>query len=69
MEKKYGLEECQTKYMETLPCQECLDTMSLAMAYIPWQKWKKVYTNDVGFTRGTLFSDLDLPFLGEEVMG
>ena len=39
----------------------------LAMAYVEWQKWQNVYPADVGFERGTLFEDLDLPFLGEEV--
>lgn len=42
--------------------------LALAMAYVPWQKWDGVYTPDVALTRGTMFSELDLPFLGEEVI-
>lgn len=39
--------------------------ISLAMAYVPWQKFQKLYETDVGFNRGTLFQELDLPFIGE----
>ena len=41
------------------------DTLPLAMAYVPMQQWQKLYTPDVGLLRGTLFAQLDLPFLGE----
>ena len=39
---------------------------SLAMAYIEWQKWQKIYPPDVAFSRGTIFTELDMPFIGEE---
>lgn len=42
----------------------CIDNMPLAMAYVPMQRWKTVYNNDVALTRGTIFPELDLPFLG-----
>jgi len=42
----------------------CIDNMPLAMAYVPMQKWKTVYNNDVALIRGTIFPELDLPFLG-----
>lgn len=38
--------------------------MPLAMAYVPWQKWCKVYDVCEGFQRGTIFKELDLPFEG-----
>ena len=41
--------------------------LSLAMAYVPWQRFRKLYEPDVGFNRGTLFEELDLPFIGEGV--
>ena len=34
----------------------------LAMVYSPCQAWRDAYTPDVALTRGTLFSELDLPF-------
>jgi len=37
-----------------------------AMAYVPFQSWQNVYTPEVGFGRGTLFADLDKPFIGED---
>ena len=42
----------------------CIDTLPLAMAYVPMQRWKNVYANDVALNRGTLFPELDLPFTG-----
>lgn len=44
---------------------EQLDNLPLAMAYVPMQKWKDIYEADVGLDRGTMFSELDLPFLGD----
>ena len=40
---------------------------TLAMAYVPYQEWQKIYPADVAFARGTIFEELDKPFLGKEV--
>ena len=34
----------------------------LAMVYSPYQYWRKTYTPEVALAKGTLFSELDLPF-------
>ncbi len=34
----------------------------LAMVYSPCQAWRDAYAPDVALARGTLFSELDLPF-------
>lgn len=34
----------------------------LAMVYSPCQNWHEVYAPDVALSRGTMFSELDLPF-------
>lgn len=44
--------------------QSCIDGMPLAMAYVPRQKWQNIYENSKAVMRGTIFSDLDLPFKG-----
>ena len=36
----------------------------LAMAYVPMQEWDKLYSAEEGFCRGTLFCELDFPFIG-----
>lgn len=36
----------------------------VAMAYVPWQYWGKLYPLDKALQRGTLFSELDKPFVG-----
>lgn len=38
----------------------------LAMAYVPYQEWKSVYTENVALERGTIFPELDMPFTGKE---
>lgn len=35
----------------------------LAMVYAPIQEWKDLYDLDTALVKGTLFSELDLPFL------
>ena len=40
--------------------------ISLAMAYVPFQKWDHIYTPQAGFERGTVFADLDKPFMGAD---
>lgn len=41
---------------------------SLGMAFVPDQAWQNIYETDVGFARGTIFFDLDFPFIGEEAV-
>ena len=40
-----------------------LSEMPLAMAYAPMQRWTQTYTLGQGLERGTIFPDLDLPFM------
>lgn len=57
------LSECCNDVTDnTMNCN--IDNMPLAMAYVPMQRWGKVYSNDVALNRGTIFPELDLPFLG-----
>ncbi|MEJ8734506.1 MULTISPECIES: spore coat associated protein CotJA [Lachnospiraceae] len=41
------------------------DTMPLAMAYVPWQKWQNIYDTCKAFEQGTIFQELDKPFHGK----
>lgn len=36
----------------------------VAMAYVPFQQFKDVYSAEKGFETGTIFPELDKPFLG-----
>lgn len=42
--------------------------ISYAMAYVPFQTWRKVYDPSVALDRGTIFPELDKPFIGEEAV-
>lgn len=35
----------------------------VAMAYVPWQQWQNTYAPERGLAQGTIFPDLDLPFV------
>lgn len=43
---------------------DMLEGMPLAMAYVPWQNWRKIYEPEKAFHTGTIFEELDKPFLG-----
>lgn len=47
-----------------LPCAVTMELPSLAMAYMPFQKWEETYDPEKGFEIGTIFPCLDKPFLG-----
>ncbi len=38
----------------------------LAMAKVKHQPWQNVYSCEKAITRGTIFADLDLPFMGRK---
>lgn len=42
----------------------CINTMPLAMAYVPMQAWNQIYDTEEGFYAGTIFPCLNLPFDG-----
>ena len=46
--------------------ENSIDNMPLAASYVPMQRWRKRYEPDVALSRGTIFVELDLPFLGAE---
>ncbi len=57
-----------------VPCSDCRKNSEMSafpaqtpvgMAYVPYQQWKNVYDPSVALDRGTVFEDLDKPFLGE----
>lgn len=37
----------------------------LGMAYVPMQQFRDVYEAEEGFPRGTIFAELDYPFMGK----
>ena len=57
--------------MTTLPDKECCenDSLLLASVYSPVQHWRNLYDAESGFGRGTIFKELDLPFLGSDKIG
>ncbi len=50
-------------------CSQFTDQpISLAMAYVPTQQWGDLYETGLGLSRGTIFAQLDKPFIGEEAV-
>ena len=50
--------------VERTVVREIFVDMPIGMAYVPWQKWQNIYDAEKGFCNGTIFQDLNLPFLG-----
>ncbi len=46
------------------PQAEFPEQIALAMAYVPMQRFEKIYDDDKALERGTIFAALDLPFKG-----
>ena len=44
-----------------------LSSHPLGMVYAPLQSFRNLYDRETALKQGTLFSELDLPFLGESV--
>ncbi len=42
---------------------EACAAMVVAMAYVPWQQLETVYEPEQGFSRGTIFPELDKPLM------
>lgn len=40
-----------------------IDNFPIAMAYVPWQKWRDVVDGHKGLEQGTIFNELTLSFL------
>ncbi|MFR2848215.1 MAG: spore coat associated protein CotJA [Hungatella hathewayi] len=40
-----------------------MEMYPIAMGYIPWQQWQQTCALDRGLARGTIFPELDLPFV------
>lgn len=47
---------------------KCIDKLPLAMAYVPFQKWRKVLDASAGLAAGTIFQELIMPFYGDKNM-
>lgn len=40
--------------------------VSLAMMYVPYQRFENLYDEEKALSRGTLFAELDFPFYGSK---
>lgn len=40
----------------------------LASVYAPLQDFRKIYDRDTALRKGTIFSEMDLPFMGRSIM-
>ncbi len=59
-----------TNQTETMLPADSIDPclLSLAMAFVPDQRFETPYDPVLAFSRGTIFPSLDKPFLGEEAV-
>lgn len=48
-------------------CATPLSQLPLVMAYVPMQRYTKVYDQEKGLCAGTIFPELDKPFCGRGI--
>ncbi len=44
--------------------KEPVDEMMPGMCFVPWQKWEDVYCIEEGLENGTIFAQLNKPYIG-----
>lgn len=61
---------CSRRMPSAFPSSDCALTVSerersfpIGMGYVPIQSWQGTYPLEQGFRRGTMFPELDLPFM------
>ena len=54
----------QTYCSDAVSNNNWLQSQVVAMAYVPWQDFKPLYSPEKALSAGTLFPELDKPFLG-----
>ena len=52
--------DCGCDHMH--PSAAGIDSFEIAMAYVPWQRWKGTYDPHRSLMSGTIFPELDKPF-------
>jgi hypothetical protein len=57
--------DCKQEPYET-QSYDRLNGFSLAMAYVPWQRFDQVLDAEHGLNHGTIFAELVLPFYGDK---
>lgn len=57
-----GSEMTSETQQNTMFCED-LDRFPIGMGYVPMQRWSQPSPIDEGFSRGTIFAELDLPFV------
>lgn len=58
----YG--RCGRSFDSSDKCNQSYNEFPIAMAYVPWQKWRNIYEPCKALQIGTIFEELDKPFLG-----
>ena len=55
--------------MQDYAFDEYFERYAIAMAYVPWQHLTKIYENlEEAYCVGTIFPELNKPFLGRRVV-
>ncbi len=58
---------CMNQSPSAISCPNTLaagiDQYPAGMGYVPWQQWGQTYTMEQALYRGTIFPELDLPFV------
>ena len=59
---QYGSRSCRQKSPDRW--DNWGDEFPIGMGYVPWQRWRDLYEPAKALQVGTIFAELDKPFLG-----
>lgn len=67
IEKEFLMSEykAQTATCSQGKFKDGMRSFAIAMAYVPWQRWDQTYELKKAMCVGTIFPELDKPFLGK----
>lgn len=60
MQKPMSGERCYMREQDAYGCGQ----YPIGMAYVPWQSFKDIYDMERALNAGTIFAELDKPFMG-----
>jgi hypothetical protein len=61
--REYIRPDCEMPGYAESSC-DAVDVCRVGMAYVPMQRWRDIYDTKKALSRGTIFAELDMPFLG-----
>lgn len=68
-ERNFNRNQAYSTANQTNSCSNAFSAAPIGMAYVPKQKFGNLYDWETAFSQGTIFADLDKPFMATMCTG